>query len=252
MNLNRIAERITELLTLKGFTEKHTVEELTDHYLTHIEEEIKRGVNAQQAIRETFQEVANIDILEFQSQKKKQTKKWILLLPFVLLGMIYLLYPSNQNSNININTNKIANLHSPNKGIKEINPPTGLPIDQADFDITSDFGFRIHPVNQQKTLHRGIDIRAEIGTPVLATGDGTILEAGYKEKPGKYVVIQHEGNYTTKYFHLSDFSVIAGTPVTKGQKIGKVGNSGLSFMPHLHYEILKDNLPVNPKEFIKP
>jgi murein DD-endopeptidase MepM/ murein hydrolase activator NlpD len=251
MNLNRIAERISELLRLKGFNEKHTVDELADHYLTHIEEEIKRGVNSQQAIRETFQEIANIDMLEFRSNKKKLTKKWILLLSIVLLGMVYHFYTTNKNAPIDVSADNIELPNTSNTKTQEITPPSGLPIEQAKFNITSDFGFRIHPIHQEKELHRGIDIKAKLGTPVHATGDGTVLEAGFKDKAGKYIVIQHEGNYTTKYFHLSDFSVVVGTKVTKGQKIGKVGNTGMSFKPHLHYEILKNDLPVNPKIFIK-
>ena len=251
MNLNRIANRIIELLRLKGFTENHTVDELTDHYLTHIEEEIKRGVNSQQAIRETFQEIANIDILQFTPHKKTHLKKWVLLLSIILLGIAYHFYTTNQDAHIEASNDKITTLLTLTSKNQEIKPPSGLPIESAKFNITSDFGFRIHPIHQEKELHRGIDIKAKVGTPVLATGDGTVIEAGFKEKPGKYIIIQHEGNYTTKYFHLSDLSVIAGTQVTKGQKIGKVGNSGLSFMPHLHYEILRNDLPVNPNKYIK-
>lgn len=252
MNSDQIANRISDLLRLSGFSEEHTVEELTDHYLTHIEEEVRRGVNSQQAVRETFQEIASLDMTHFHNSQKNNKWKWLSILFVIFLGTLLYLYTQNSTKPSFEVSSDIARNEVQRNVTKEISAPTGLPIDQSKLDITSDFGFRIHPKNQRKELHKGIDIRAKSGTPVLSTGKGIVLEAGYKQKPGKYVIIQHPGGYTTKYFHLSDFCVIAGEKIEKGKPIGKVGNSGLSFMPHLHYEVLKNEIPVNPKEFIKP
>ncbi len=251
MNSNRIANRISDLLKLTGFSEQNTIEELTDHYLTHIEEEVKRGLNSQQAIRETFQEIANIDITEFKGKKKKENWKWIILLAIIMLGSTYFAFSPQEKIEIPVAPKENSALEVPSQP-KEITPPSGLPTRQPNLDITSGFGFRIHPMMKQRKMHSGIDIRAKSGTPVLATGDGLVIEAGYKEKPGNYVVIQHDGGYTTKFYHLSDLTVVSGVEVTEGQQIGEVGNSGMSFKSHLHYEVLKDDVPMNPKEIIKP
>lgn len=255
MNSNRIANRINDLLKMTGITDKQTLEELSDHYLTHIEEEVKRGVNSQKAVRETFQEIANIDISNFEPRKKTSHRKWLILITLILLGLgCYFNHSPKETlkKDVVVETQQISK-NEINKGIdKTIAPPKGFPIQQSEFDITSEFGFRIHPIRKQKQLHKGIDIRAKKGTPVLSTGEGKILEAGYKEKAGKYISIQHPGNYITKYYHLSDISVVAGVEVQEGQEIGKVGSSGLSLNPHLHYEILKNEVPVNPREILKP
>ena len=109
---------------------------------------------------------------------------------------------------------------------------------------------RMHPLSKQSVHHKGIDIPAKMGTPVLSTGNGIVKEAGYDEKSGNFVTIRHNDLYETKYLHLLEFLVSPKDYVEKGQMIGKVGNSGLSMMPHLHYEILKNEIPVNPKIYI--
>lgn len=249
MTSNLIANRINDLLILAGFTDKHTIEELTDHYLTHIEEEVKRGLNSQQAIRETFQEIANIDITQFRHQKKKRDWKIIVLFFVILFGIIFLF---NRSSTNEIQNSLIATPDQDTTKVEEnLEPPSGLPLEKSLFDITSDFGLRMHPVLKETTLHSGIDIKAKSGTPVYATADGTIIEASFKEKPGKFIIIKHSDGYSTKYYHLSEINVKAGIEVKKGQEIGKVGNSGMSMKPHLHYEVLKDGVPVNPKDYIK-
>jgi hypothetical protein len=119
MNLYGIAERISDLLKLKGFSNFDTVEDLTDHYLSHIEEEIIRGVNSQKAVRETFQEIALLDSTSFTARKKNHSKTLIFLLAFVLLGGLFYFFSTHNYNSTKITTrSKIAKLHSPSKNHK--------------------------------------------------------------------------------------------------------------------------------------
>ena len=246
MNLNQITGRITDLLKLTGVSDSHAIEELADHYLTHIEEEVRRGVNAQKAVREAYQEIANLDSSQFTDQNYPNDKRGLFLFFLLFIGIAFYFFQLNPNAA----QVQAKSLQAQEEAI--IDPPAGSPILQTDLRITSEFGLRTHPIAQHRELHKGIDIRAKIGTPVLSTGKGYVKEAGYKSKAGNYIVIQHEGNYITKYYHLSDISIKSNEKVREGQIIGKVGNSGLSMMPHLHYEVLKDQVPVNPRAYIEP
>jgi len=246
MNSDRIVNRINDLLKLTGVKDSHTIEELTDHYLTHIEEEVKRGVNSQKAIRETYQEIANLDTSQFLVQQRRQDKKGLFVFILLFVGIaFYFLHQNQEVGNDTVDT-------APTQEISVTNPLTGVPIQQSNLKVSSEFGMRLNPLSKEKALHKGIDIRAKIGTPVLSTGNGFVKEAGYKPQAGIYVSIQHEGNFTTNYFHLSSLSVTSNEEVKAGQMIGKVGNTGMSMNPHLHYEVLKDEVPVNPREYIEP
>lgn len=246
MNSDRIANRITDLLKLTGVSDKHAIEELTDHYLTHIEEEIERGVNSQKAVRETYQEIANLDTSHFAEEKKKKSKKgWLALFALGALLSILFWQIGTRSSDASQNTMY-------KKELAHTAPPAGSPIANHDLDVSSGFGMRLNPINKVKALHKGIDIRAKLGTPVVSTGDGVVKEAGYKPKAGNYITIQHGGNYITNYFHLSEIQVESCQKVKAGQVIGKVGNSGMTMGTHLHYEVLKDKVPVNPLTYILP
>lgn len=117
--------------------------------------------------------------------------------------------------------------------------------------VTSTFGMRNHPIDDKRQFHMGIDIAAKLGTPVIATADGEVVEVEFRPNGyGKYVVIKHDDTYQTKYAQMSSQEVSVGDKVKKGQIIGKVGSSGKSTAPHLHYEIKKDGKPVDPIPYI--
>lgn len=104
--------------------------------------------------------------------------------------------------------------------------------------ITSGFGVRHHPLTDKTRMHRGIDYGARTSEPVRCVADGEVVEAGEAPGPGRYVVVKHATlEYTSRYFHLLDFTVKAGQRVTKGQVIGRVGQTGAATGPHLHYEL---------------
>lgn len=111
------------------------------------------------------------------------------------------------------------------------------------------YGMRIHPILHVKKMHLGIDIIANVGTPVKAAGKGKVTFVGYKEGYGLTVEIDHGFGYQTIYGHLSSAKVKEGKMVNRGDVIAKTGNSGLSTGPHLHYEVLHNGQNLNPAEF---
>jgi murein DD-endopeptidase MepM/ murein hydrolase activator NlpD len=117
--------------------------------------------------------------------------------------------------------------------------------------ITDSFGERLDPFSGEGAFHTGVDVSADYGAPVHATGDGiiTIVEnhAGY----GRLVVIDHGFGITTWYAHLSSFSAIAGAHVKRGEVVGYTGISGRSTGPHVHYEVRVNNAPVNPWRYMR-
>lgn len=117
--------------------------------------------------------------------------------------------------------------------------------------ISSPFGYRKHPILKKYLFHKGIDIPAKRGTPVYAVASGTVVEARRKGNYGKYIRIFHNDRiYYTCYAHLSRINVLRGQKIKKGQMIGRVGNTGLSTGPHLHFEVRRRKSPINPKKFL--
>jgi len=114
--------------------------------------------------------------------------------------------------------------------------------------ITSGFGMRRHPLLGYNKLHTGIDFGAPRGTPIKAAGDGVVQHAGWRGAYGRTVIIKHDGRYSTLYAHMSKTANLkAGQKVRQGQVIGYVGSTGRSTGPHLHYEVRKNDKPINPK-----
>lgn len=118
--------------------------------------------------------------------------------------------------------------------------------------LASGFGLRTHPILKQRKFHKGLDFSCPIGTPVLVTADGKVIEV--KDEPfgyGKMLLVDHGDGIVTRYAHLSKFNVDLGDEVVKGQEIALSGNSGSSSVAHLHYEVIKDGEELDPKDFIK-
>ena len=122
------------------------------------------------------------------------------------------------------------------------------PVDGA--RVSSQFGFRIHPVLGYKKLHKGTDFAAPTGTPIFASGNAVVEFAAFKGANGNLTVLRHDNGWRTLYLHQSRFSVgiEPGARVTQGQQIGEVGTTGRSTGPHLHYEVHIDGEAVNPLE----
>ena len=120
--------------------------------------------------------------------------------------------------------------------------------------LSSGFGFRKHPILGYNKLHQGTDFAARRGTPVMASGSGTVERASWFGAYGKYVRIRHNSTYKTAYAHLSKFgrNIKAGKKVRQGQIIGYVGSTGRSTGPHLHYEVLVNNKRINSQRLKLP
>ena len=125
-------------------------------------------------------------------------------------------------------------------------------------NITSPFGWRVHPVYNTKKFHSGIDIGGSYGTAIMAAGAGVVI---YTAKPvqgqntggsgyGNYCIIDHGGGYTTLYGHMRNVYVKTGQKVKSGQKIGEMGSTGTSTGAHLHFEVRKSGSPVNPERYL--
>lgn len=112
--------------------------------------------------------------------------------------------------------------------------------------VTSQFGARFHPILGHKRMHKGVDLGAGSGAPIVAAAAGRIVSAGWAGGYGRQVAISHPDGIRTTYSHMSRIAAQSGQSVRQGQVIGYVGSSGLSTGPHLHYEVYKNGRPVNP------
>lgn len=117
-----------------------------------------------------------------------------------------------------------------------------MPIDGV---VTSSFGERVHPVFKTTTMHTGIDIDAEIGTPIKSATNGRVKEVGEDEYNGKFVRIE-SGSYEIVYAHCFKTSVKQGQKVSQGDVIAEVGDTGIATGPHLHFEVQENKQPIDP------
>lgn len=118
----------------------------------------------------------------------------------------------------------------------------------ANARMSSGFGMRFHPVLGYNRMHQGIDFAARAGTPILASASGTVVFAGWGGGYGNVVVLDHGKGVRTRYAHMQSIGVRNGQRVDQGQSIGKVGSTGLSTGPHLHYEVWQNGKPVDPRQ----
>lgn len=121
-----------------------------------------------------------------------------------------------------------------------------VPLLPVEGTVTSVFGYRVHPITGKPDFHMGLDIAAGEGTPVLCALPGTVSDVGNSRIYGNYIVVQHSQNFQTRYCHLSEIIAQTGENVRKGARIGKVGSTGISTGPHLHFDVIVNGKYVNP------
>nr|WP_325184992.1 M23 family metallopeptidase [uncultured Oscillibacter sp.] len=140
------------------------------------------------------------------------------------------------------------------------NLPGNVSLEQAilDFDyraplsgaVSSNFGYREHPVEGEERFHYGVDLAADTGTEIDCFADGTVTAVGESSSYGKYCVVAHQGGYTTLYAHCSRVTASSGAQVRRGQKIAEVGETGVATGPHLHFELQRDGVYLNPIYYV--
>ncbi|MCL2878306.1 MAG: peptidoglycan DD-metalloendopeptidase family protein [Acidobacteria bacterium] len=128
------------------------------------------------------------------------------------------------------------------ESVREISVPL-LPVDAP---VSSTFGVRKDPFNGKPRFHKGIDLAAPAGTPVVAALPGRVISAGYESGYGNSVLVEHDGGLRTRYGHLASVDVKAGDMVTSDDTLGKVGSTGRSTGAHLHFEVIRMGTPVDP------
>ncbi|GMO57205.1 MAG: M23 family metallopeptidase [Termitinemataceae bacterium] len=139
---------------------------------------------------------------------------------------------------------------SPNERLFFVHPKLfRFPLDK--WHLTSPFGMRVSPISGRAGLHKGLDMAAPAGSAVFAARDGTVKETGYNGIYGNFVTIAHEGGWISLYGHLSQIDTVSGSTVKAGQVIGKVGSTGLSTGPHLHFELRQSNKALDPGALLK-
>jgi len=137
-----------------------------------------------------------------------------------------------------------------NKDEKLASIPAIQPISNKDLSrIASGFGNRIHPIYGIPKMHNGLDFTAPTGTPIYATGNGTVETAGAGTGAGNHVIINHGYGYQTVYMHMVRIKAQVGQRVKRGEVIGWVGSTGASTGPHCHYEVRVNGTPVDPVYF---
>ncbi|WP_164914074.1 M23/M56 family metallopeptidase [Aquimarina sediminis] len=173
--------------------------------------------------------------------------KYFLLLPICVLFLIAFTKPTTKNTFINKAVETVDIFEIKNT------PPSIFPVQNGSIkDITSTYGPSAkRPKMSTEKNHGGIDIKAKIGTPVIATADGVISKASLEGNWGNLIVISHPDGYETWYAHLQSFNCKETQDIKKGEVIGYVGNTGLSSGPHLHYEVKLNGNRVNPINYIQ-
>jgi murein DD-endopeptidase MepM/ murein hydrolase activator NlpD len=231
-------DQIRKALRNQGINSGEILDEMMDHYLSEVELAVSNSEKYKDAVLKTINKIQHSD---FTRLKKRNNYKNLTVVSLLVLtvctSVFYLLRPETSHLNL---TSK----HS-------IDAPDGWPLLQKEKNITSTFGMREHPIHKTLRLHKGVDIRVNVGEEVLATGHGVIEKTGYNEARGNFVIIRHNDKYSTCYNHLETIKVSVNDLVKKGALIGTSGNSGSSFGPHLHYEIIESNVPIDPLKYAR-
>jgi murein DD-endopeptidase MepM/ murein hydrolase activator NlpD len=135
------------------------------------------------------------------------------------------------------------------RDLKRHSTPEGWPL-RVGGVVTSKFGYRRHPITGRRSMHKGIDIAAKHGTDIVAMADGIVIFSGWKGGYGKIVEVRHANGLETRYAHNSANLAKEGDMVRKGQVIAKLGSTGRSTGPHVHFEVRRNGEAVNPMQYL--
>jgi len=178
-------------------------------------------------------------ITKYQTSKR-HILRYLLFVP--VTGILMFMFSNCQKS-------PAAILNMQNKSVG-INVPDISPVDINKVKLTSGYGERINPITKKKQFHYGVDLALNEGENVFATASGIVISAGFDTLKGNFVLIKHDNSYSTLYSKLKVSKVHQGEIVNKNQVIGLVGQTGLATGPHLHYEVYKNGVNVNPSDYM--
>lgn len=156
---------------------------------------------------------------------------------------------SSHINNLDEKFKKYSELNKTREQILEVTPSI-LPVEKNGISLSSNFGWRENPFTKSKEFHAALDISGHTGAKIFAPARGIVLKTGYNERIGKFIVIRHTDGIKTLFAHLSHIYAEDGKEVKRGERIGLMGNSGLSTSSHLHYMVIKEGRAVNPLEYI--
>lgn len=117
--------------------------------------------------------------------------------------------------------------------------------------VSSGFGYREHPTKGKERFHYGVDLAADKGTEIRCFADGTVTAVGESSSYGKYCIVDHDGGYETLYAHCNKIGVSSGSAIGKGQKLGEVGDTGVATGAHLHFELHRNGVYLNPIYYVE-
>jgi murein DD-endopeptidase MepM/ murein hydrolase activator NlpD len=221
---------IYELLVKKGMRNTALLEEYLDHYATEFEDLLSNSNDYDESIKTVTTSIHQLDVKKInRTHFLLHHKNKLMLLSFISVML----------AAITFTTSPIIS-----------DPPSIAPIVLNAKTIQSGFGQRMHPLKKVLKMHNGIDLRAPLGTKVVAPSAGVIEAAGFDKSYGNYIQIKHDEIYSTRYHHLSKISVEKDQKVNIGDKIGEIGSTGLSTGPHLHYEVLEKGKHIDPAKFL--
>ena len=116
--------------------------------------------------------------------------------------------------------------------------------------LTSPFGYRSHPTEGEERFHYGVDLAADTGTAIACFAQGTVTAVGESSSYGRYCIVSHEGGFSTLYAHCSRVTASSGARVGRGEKIAEVGQTGMATGPHLHFELMRNGVYLNPIYYV--
>ncbi len=209
----------------------------TDTLLRNVQNEQKKAEAAAKEL-ENAQKAVGKKITNLMSRKRKKKDSAVKITP-----------SKNGSKNSNVGGSKATvpvntNSTTPSGGVKSLSWP-------VNGRVTMQYGSRIHPTFKTKIFNSGIDIAAAAGTPIKAAGPGEVLYQGWLRGLGQVVIIDHGGDLTTVYAHLSGTSVREGSNVKTGTVIGRAGNTGTDAEYGLHFEVRKNGSAVNPMNYLR-
>lgn len=233
------------------------LENLNAHYrkkLAEIEKEValyQQKISSLEQINQQLAKLATPPLI--QNERSKQPP----------IGGPFVQHPrlTNDPSVMNALQNSLHEIKRSNKQLQELSvfwkqyltwlkaKPAAPPI-AGNLLISSDFGSRIDPFRNNLSEHLGIDLQSQVGANILAAGDGHISKATFDPIYGNFIVIDHDDAFQTKYAHASELTVKEGQNVLRGDVIARVGSTGRATGPHLHYEVIKNGVAIDPMQML--